>query len=187
MRVIVRPLVIAAIVAISSPLAVVASSHGAMAQADQSGQPPQAVKQVALTEKQIQGLLAAKKEIDAVVSKLPEGQSDQPDPKVVAQLDNVAKKYKFANFAEYDEVDGNVGLVMEGIDPQTKKYVGPEVVIKKQIAEIQADKKMSAKDKKDALDQLNAALKGVTPVQFPENIALVTKYYDKLGEVMQQD
>ena len=48
--------------------------------------PPQPVKQIALTDKQIDGVLAAKPEIDAIVSKLPEG-NDKPDPKVLAQLE----------------------------------------------------------------------------------------------------
>ena len=49
---------------------------------------------------------------------------------------------------------------MSGIDPATKKYVGGEAVIKAQIAQVQADKKMSAKDKKEALDDLNQAAEG---------------------------
>ena len=70
---------------------------------------------------------------------------------------------------------------MGGIDPQTKKYVGDEIVIKAQIKEIQADKKMAPNDKKEALTQLNDALKSITPLQFPANIPLVAKNYDKLS------
>ena len=43
-----------------------------------------AIKQIALTEKQIEGVLAAQKEVDAIVDKLPEAAT--PDPKVDAQL-----------------------------------------------------------------------------------------------------
>jgi hypothetical protein len=46
---------------------------------------------------------------------------------------------------------------------------------------------MPARDKKEALDQLNAALKAAVPVKYPDNIKLVTKYYDKLSEGAQQD
>ena len=45
--------------------------------------------------------------------------------------------------------------MLAGFDPATKKYVGPEAVIKAQIAQVEADKKMSAKDKKEALADLN--------------------------------
>ena len=87
----------------------------------------------------------------------------KPDPKVTAQLDAVAKKNGFASYDDYNNVIDNIGLVIGGFDPATKKYVGTEAVIKAQIAEVQADKKMSAKDKKEALADLNEALKTPAP------------------------
>jgi hypothetical protein len=68
---------------------------------------------------------------------------------------------------------------MGGIDPQTKKYVGADVMLKKQIAEVQADAKMPAADKKQALAELNEALKSIDPVKNAGNIDLVLKNYDK--------
>jgi hypothetical protein len=143
------------------------------------------IEQVALTEKQIEGLLAAQKDISAATSKAED--NDKPDPKMQATLDGIAKKYGFANYAEYDKVAANVGLVMGGFDPQTKKYIGPEAVIKKQIADIKVDKEIPPLDKKKALGELEGSLKTVTPLQFPDNIALVTKHYDKLSEALQED
>jgi hypothetical protein len=186
MRAIVRPLVAALSIAFTAPLTGIPLSAGALAQADQPSQPAdEAVKQAALTDAQIQAALAAKKEIDPILQKLPQGASDKPDPKVMAQLDAIAKKHKFADYGEYDSVVANISLVLSGIDPDTKKYVGPEVVIKKQIAQVQADKTMNAKDKKEALEQLNGMLKTPEPIQFQANIALVIKYYDKLAQLMQ--
>jgi hypothetical protein len=70
----------------------------------------------------------------------------------------------------------------------SKKYVGTEAVIKAQIAQVQADKKMSAKEKKDALAELNQALKAPEPpIEHKGNIDLVGKYYDKLAAVMGDD
>ena len=81
----------------------------------------------------------------------------------LAQLDGVAKKNGFASYDEYNNVIDNISLVLAGFDPATKKYVGTEAVIKAQIAQVQADKKMSAKDKKEALADLNEALKSPAP------------------------
>jgi hypothetical protein len=53
--------------------------------------------------------------------------------------------------------------------------------VKKQIDEVSADAKMSAEDKKAALADLNTALKYTANVQYPDNIKIVTKYYDKLS------
>ena len=100
------------------------------------------------------------------------------------QLEAVAKKYKFANYAEYDDVDENIGLVMSGIDPDTKKYVGPDVVIKKDIALIDSEK-LEANDKKRQLEELQSKLKSLPePVKFPANIDLVVKNYDKIDAAM---
>jgi hypothetical protein len=175
MRAHIRPIVAALRLACLPVLMAAAPVGVAFAQ-----QGDQAVKQSALTEKQIQNVLAAKPDLDAILAKLPEG-NDKPDPKVLAQLDAAAKKQGFANYAEYEDVDDNINLVLAGIDPETKKYVGDEVVLKKEIADVQADKKMSANDKKEALGQLNDALKAAKPLQFAANIPLVLKYYDKLS------
>src|SRR5438128_9468914 len=117
-------------------------------QADQ----PQPIKQIALTDKQIESVLAAQKDMDAVTDKIPD--NAPPDPKIDAKLDDVAKKDGFANYPDYNTVVDNISLVLGGIDPATKKYVGTEAVIKAQLAQVQADKKMSAKDKKEALADL---------------------------------
>lgn len=145
-----------------------------------------ATAQVALTDKQVQSLLSAHQELDAITEKLPDN-ADKPDPKVMAQLDGVAKKYGFANYTEYGVVFYNISLVLSGIDPKTKAFTQPPEALKKQIAAVQADAKMPAKDKKAALDEMNAALKSTTNVQFPANVTLVTKYYDQLNAIQAND
>lgn len=151
--------------------------------APQQPQQPQQFKQVALTDKQIEGALAAAKEMDPITEKMPD--NARPDPRITAQLDAIAKKNGFANYAEYNVVVDNISLVLGGVDPQSKKYVGPEAVIKMQIAQVQADKKMPAKDKNEALADLNQALKSPPPpVANKGNIDLVTRYYDKLADTL---
>jgi len=151
-------------------------------QADQ----PQPIKQIALTDKQIESVLAAQKDMDAVTDKIPD--NAPPDPKIDAKLDDVAKKNGFANYPDYSSVVDNISLVLGGIDPATKKYVGNEAVIKAQIAQVTADKTMSAKDKKEALGDLNEALKQPQlAVENKGNIDLVVKYYDKLSDAFGDD
>jgi hypothetical protein len=195
MRPILRPVVAALSIGCFAASLAVVSCTGAFAQANQVAPAPQAVlpaeapfKQVALTEKQIEGVLAAQPDLDAITAKLPETAMDKPDPKVTAQLDAVVKKNGFASYDEYNVVIDNISLVLGGFDPQTKKYVGPEAVIKQQIAAVQADKKMPAKDKKDALTELNDSLKTPPPaIENKGNIDLVGKYYDKLAAAMSED
>lgn len=181
-----RPLMVAFTLACAVAPALPFALDRASAKDADTAQVQQAPKQIQLTEKEIEGVIAAKGEIDAIMEKLPEG-TEQPDVKTLARLDAVAKKHGFADYAEYDLVTTNITLALNGVDPQTKKYVGQDMLLKQQIAEVQGDKTMSAQEKKDALDQLDEAAKAVTPLQFPGNAALVTKYYDQLGPLMSQD
>jgi hypothetical protein len=189
-----RPALTALGVACLLSAASLASSGVAFAQAKQQPAPAQqaapaqapALKQIALTDKQLDGVLAAQKDMDAITEKLPENTA--PDPKVIGQLDGVAKKNGFAGYDDYNNVVDNISLVLGGFDPATKKYVGTEAVIKAQIAQVQADQKMPAKDKKEALDELNDALKTPSPqIENKANIDLVGKYYDKLVAALGDD
>lgn len=190
----VRPLAGAlSIVCFTAAIAILPNGS-ALAQAKQTPMnqmaPPQAapppIKQMALTDKQIEGVVAGQKDIDAIMEKLP--QSGKPDPKVVAQLEALAKKNGFASYGEYANVVANISLVLAGFDPATKKYVGAEAVIKSQIAQVEADKKMSAKDKKEALADLNDELKTPEPpIENKGNIDLIAKYYDNLADLLGQD
>ena len=45
---------------------------------------------------------------------------------------------------------------------------------------LNVDEAVSKSEKKNLLEELNAALKAAEPIQFPMNIELVKRYYDKL-------
>ena len=188
----VRPVAALSVVCLAAAIAI-AFAGDALAQANQA--PPnqtapapqqqstvKPVKQMALTDKQIEGVLAAQKDME---EKLP----DNPTPdKIIAQLDGVARKNGFASYDEYTNVVGNISIVLAGFDPATKKYVGSDAVIKAQIAQVKADKDMSPSEKKEALADLNEALKApVPPIENKGNIDLVAKYYDKLADALGND
>ena len=153
----------------------------ALALFDPGAATAQEVKQIKLTEKHIQGFMAASKDM----ARLYDGADpDKPDPKVDAQAAVVAKKNGFASLAEYDGASMNISMIMFGIDPQTKKFTEPPDQIKKQIAALKIDKSVSEAKKKEELAELEAALKNAKPIQFKENVALVLKYFDKLAPLM---
>lgn len=142
----------------------------------------QEVKQIKLTERQIESFIAAHREM----AKLPGGvNADKPDPKVNAQAEAIAKKNGFASLDEHYLVTMNILMIMSGIDPQTKKFIEPPEQIKNEIAALKADKSIPDTKKKEHLAQLEAALKTAKPIQFRENIALVLKYFDRLPPPMQ--
>lgn len=178
----------AALAAASGAEAQTAAKPAAPAAAATSPQAADAgqVKQIALTPALVEQFVAAKTDIDAVLDKLPDG-VDQPDPATLGKLDTVAKSHKFDDYNQYDATETNIGIVMAGIDPSTKQYIGPEAVIKKQIAEVQADKQIAAKDKTETVDQLKAAMATLPKLQFAGNVDVVVKNFDRLVETMPQD
>ena len=102
------------------------------------------MKQVKLTEKQVESFVAAHadKDFAALIQKLL-GPKQSAEAKVMAELDGAAAKHGFKDYAEYVDVFNTIGMAMNHIDPQTKALVNPEAEIKKEIEEVNADKSIA--------------------------------------------
>ncbi len=153
MRIVTRRFIAVFIMAFTAALTLGALSQTVAAQRATS--PEETLNQIALTDAQIESFIDAQKEMTPIIAKAPKG--EQADPKIMEQLEAVAKKYKFASYAEFDDVAENIGLIMSGIDPDTKKYVGPDAVIEKEISSIDSEK-LPPNDKKGQLDELQSEL-----------------------------
>jgi hypothetical protein len=181
----------AALILLAGGLAM-ASCAGLTASAQTQTQAPGSIydqlKQSKLAEAEIKHYIAAQGEMGAAMQSAPRDAADAPDPKVLAKLDEVARKYSFASYDAFNTVAGNIALIVDGIDPDTKKYVGAEAILKQAIANAKANVKLSDADRQEALAILSDEMKVITPVKFPANIELVIKYYDALagGETQNQ-
>ena len=91
----------------------------------------------------------------------------------MAKLETVAKSHGFRDFSDYNTVAGNIQIVLDGVDPETKTYVGADKLMQKSIADVKADSKMPASDKQATLTDLQTQLKSVTQVVNKGNIDLV--------------
>lgn len=169
-------------------LVMIAAAYGlnlGPAVAQGAGQSEQNFKQVKLTNKLVEGFISAQKDMADFAQKNPAQPSDKPDPKIQAQLDELAKKHGFASFAEFDDVAFNISMVMGGLDPQTGKFTDPVTAIKQEIEDVKKDKSIAEKDRKQMLDELNEALKNTPPLQYPENVEVVKQFRDKIEQVLQ--
>jgi hypothetical protein len=128
-------------------------------------------KQMALTEKQVERFIAAQGKMAAATGE--------------DELEAVAREYGFASLEEHDDVEANILLLLEGIHPQSRVFLEPPVQIKRRIEETKADKSLPEDERKQALQELTEALKSAQPIQFPANVELVRKYYDKIQAVLQ--
>ena len=87
------------------------------------GASAQEIKQMQLSDKQIESFIAAQKDFAPLASKLLEG-GEKPNDALTAELEGVAKKHGFASFAEYEDVGANISIVLEGLDRQGAVRLG---------------------------------------------------------------
>jgi hypothetical protein len=137
--------------------------------------------QIQLNDKNIEGFIAAQKDMSAVAEKMHATSFlNQADAKYRTEREVIAKKYGFADVAEYEAVANNISWVMTSIDPKTKEYADPLTAIKQEIEDVRTDKTIPNREKKELLAELDKAIKLVASIQFPGNIELVKKYYEKI-------
>jgi|SRR5947209_7783283 hypothetical protein len=140
-----------------------------------------ATKQIRLTEKHVEGFIAAQKDLSAVVEKM---HAAAAQAKFQAELEAVTRKHGFKNFSEYEDVAANISMLMAAIDPQTKAFTDPPAAIRKEIEDVSADTGLPEEEKKQLLQELKEALKAAQPVQFPSNVELVKRYYEKIDAAL---
>ena len=109
---------------------------------------------------------------------------DSANTEYEAELDAVAKKHGFRDLAEFGAVGTSIYMVMAGIDSETKTFIDPQMAIKKEIKDVRSDKSIPATEKRNLLEQLDAAFKAAEPIRFPTNIKLVKKHYNMLEVTM---
>lgn len=141
----------------------------------------QEIKQLKLTEKQVQGFIASQQDIAAKV----QAAGDNPDEKLQAELESVAKKHGFASFEEFDDVAANISIVMAGLDPQTGEFSDPVEAMKKELEDVKADSSIPEADKKQLVDELTESIKTTPPLQFKENIEVVKKHREEIEKALQ--
>jgi SPX domain protein involved in polyphosphate accumulation len=140
------------------------------------------VKQVKLSEKQVEAFISAHKDMAEAFDKMA---NEKSEAAAQTQLNSIAKKFGFKDHSEYDDVATNIAMVMFGIDPQTKAFTDPPTLAKKELEDAKADKTLPEKERKQLVEELTEQLKTVQPIQHPSNIELVKKYYDKLEPLLQ--
>ena len=138
------------------------------------------INQMELTEAEVQAYVAAQYDLKRVIFRLPEDRADLPDVKSPAQLEAMLRRYGFKNLNEYIGIADNIALVLEGVDPATKSYIGAKALLERQLTEIEADPSINPHERAVAAAELYAAMRVIAPVRYPANITLVVKNLDAI-------
>lgn len=142
------------------------------------------LEQIELKQSQIDAYVTAQTAIKPITAKL-KG-NIQPTTKMLAQMEAIAKQAGFKDLDEFGDVGSNIEFVFGGIEPQSKKFSEPEVLIGQDIAKVNADTKLKPAQKKRILEDLQQAQKSAPKLRFPGNAELVAKNYDRLKPLMEE-
>jgi hypothetical protein len=159
----------------------VAAAAGAVAQ-----EPPKdaSVKQIKLTDAQVKSFVAAQPDLATVAPKLQEA-GDNIDAGLQSELDGIAKKHGFGNFAELDDVAANISIVMAGLDSKSGEFTEPVEALKKELADVTADASIPDNDKKQLIEELNEAIKSTPRIEHPENVEVVKAHRAEIEKALQ--
>jgi len=142
------------------------------------------VKQIKLTEDQVNHFISAQADLASIASKI-QAAGDKPDPALQAELEDIAKKHGFATFAELDDVAANISIVMAGLDSATGNFIDPVDALKKERDDVQKDATIPAADKKQLLDELTEAISTTPQLQYKENVELVKAHRAEIEKALQ--
>ncbi len=139
-------------------------------------------KQVKLTEKQIKGYISAHPKMQGLLQKIDKA-GDKPDKKLLAGLEDLAKKHGFASFEELDAVAATVSFMVTGFDQESGEFSEPRKALATEIAALKKDKSMPDKERKELIKELEDSVKTTPDVAHKSNIALVKKHLKKLEKI----
>lgn len=144
----------------------------------------QDVKQIALTDQQVKNFIDAQADLSGMASKI-QAAGDKPDPALQAELEGIAKKHGFNDFAELDDVAANISIVMAGLDSQTGNFTDPVEALQKELEDVKKDESIPEADKKQLIDELTEAIKTTPPLQHKENVEIVKAHRADIEKALQ--
>ena len=144
----------------------------------------QDIKQIPLSEPQVQGFIAAQKDLAAIAGKI-QAAGDKPDPALQQELDDIAKKHGFSGFTELDDVAANISIVMAGLDSKSGEFTEPVEALKKELTDVTADASIPDADKKQLMQELTEAISTTPRLEHIENVELVKAHRAEIEKALQ--
>lgn len=144
----------------------------------------QDVNQIKLSDAQVKSFINAQADLAAIASKI-QSAGEKPDPALQAELETIAKKHGFKDFAELDDVAANISIVMAGLDSQSGDFVDPVQALQKELEDVQKDDSIPEADKKQLVEELNEAIKTTPPLANKENIDIVKAHRAEIEKALQ--
>ena len=140
-------------------------------------------EQVKLTDAQVSNFLKANSELQNLLEKI-EKAGENPDPALVSQLEELARKYGFQSFDDLDTVVSNISFVISGFDQESGQFSEPKEAMAEEIKALKSDTSIPEKERNALIQELEEAVKNTPKVAHQENVALVKKYFKELDNAL---
>lgn len=143
------------------------------------------LKQIALTEAQVKGYLKIGPKLNGMFDRIDQA-GGQPDEKLSADLEALAKEGGFKTFNELETVVSNVTFVMSGINEEDGSFTEPAEMLKQELAETEADASIKAEEKKQLVASIKASIKETPKLKYPGNITVVKTHFKALVKLFEE-
>jgi hypothetical protein len=153
------------------------------ASANAQGRNEAPVEQIKLTETQVTSFIAAQPDIARLAGKLEDAGDDTPAIK--AELDAIARKHNFSDFAELDDVAANISIVMAGLNPETGEFNDPVDMMKNALEDVKEDDSIAGEEKEQLVAELIEAIETSPAVVHPQNIRLVKAHRKAIDKALE--
>ena len=169
---------LAALLAISIMFAI---SPYAIANAQEPGTE---LTQIELTEAHIKGYLNAGQKLAELFDRIDKA-GGEPDAKLQAEMDQLAKDNGFKSLEEMELAVSNISFIMSGFGDDNQTYTEPVEALKQELAEIKADNSLKPDEKEQLVRSIEESIKLTPKVKYANNVVLVKKYFPQLIKLFQ--
>jgi hypothetical protein len=143
------------------------------------------LEQIELKEAHVLGYLKIGKKLGAVFDRIDQAQGE-PDKKLLADLEAVAKEGGYSSFDELEAVVSNITFVMSGINDENGSFKEPSEVLKEELAETEADQSIKGEEKEQLIASIKESIANTPKLKFKSNVALIQKHFKALSKLFEE-
>ncbi len=143
------------------------------------------LEQIALNEDHIKGYLKIGPKLTKMFDRIDKA-NGEPDQKLMADLEALAKEGGFQSFDELETAVSNITFVMSGINEEDGTFREPVDVLKQELADTEADKAIKGDEKAELIASIKESIAHTPKLKNLGNVALVKKHFKALTQLFEE-
>ena len=141
-------------------------------------------EQVQMTDAQVKGYIAASPRLSELFDRMDSAETN-PDPKLDAELEAIARKHGFNSYDELENIGSNIGFVLSGINEEDGSFREPLEVLKEELAAVQQDPSLESEEKQQLIASIKESIELTPKLKYPGNVDVVRANLKPLVELFQ--